>query len=81
MNLLNRNLSSPTTGSSPINPLTKKPYYGMLLKALTDFNRDINQAWIVGDRPRNKQAPAAVRINFMWADICQERWRTGEYRV
>jgi D-glycero-D-manno-heptose 1,7-bisphosphate phosphatase len=59
----------------------RKPSCGMLLKALIDFNGDINQAWMVGDRPEDEQAAAAAGINFMWADIWRERWRTGKYRV
>ncbi len=53
----------------------------MILKALIDFEGDRDETWMIGDRPEDEQAATAAGVNFMWADIWRECWRTGEYRV
>jgi D-glycero-D-manno-heptose 1,7-bisphosphate phosphatase len=53
----------------------RKPGSGMIARALDCLlpylPDEIEDMWMVGDRPEDRQCAAAAEINFMWADI----WR------
>jgi D-glycero-D-manno-heptose 1,7-bisphosphate phosphatase len=53
----------------------RKPGAGMIFQASLDFEIDLAQSWMVGDRPEDKQAALTAGVNFMLAD----NWRNKFY--
>jgi D-glycero-D-manno-heptose 1,7-bisphosphate phosphatase len=59
----------------------RKPGAGMIQHVLISNEADRLMCWMIGDRPEDERAAKSAEVNFMWADIWRERWRTGEYKV
>jgi D-glycero-D-manno-heptose 1,7-bisphosphate phosphatase len=56
----------------------RKPNPGMLQAAAMNYGLHITEledCWMVGDRPEDEQCAQNAGINFMWADIWRERWK------
>ncbi|WP_293134602.1 HAD hydrolase-like protein [Microcoleus sp. bin38.metabat.b11b12b14.051] len=65
--------SAPESGDSVIS--CRKPGHGMLLLASQSFGLD--DAWMTGDRPEDKQAALTAGINFIPADVMLAKFTPG----
>ena len=65
--------SAPESGDSVIS--CRKPGHGMLLLASQGFGLD--GAWMVGDRPEDKECSAAANVNFVSAAVMLAKFTPG----
>ena len=57
----------------------RKPNPGMILKGKYNFNIDLSQSWVIGDRSEDDQAAQAAGVNFMHADKWRARFSPGAH--
>ena len=56
----------------------RKPGDGMLQYSFSQFaDVDLNETWMVGDRPEDLECAKAAKVNFIWAPIMRDKFVPG----